>query len=304
MQNEKIRTFPAADRWTNACGCAIVYSGVPSAGKAAIPQSKRGTADRHFEKERTRKMITDSFDPQSRPLVSLQDIYGEQQHLAELCIVTFSKDIYDTILKEQDCEKIAQINACNGVFPIYRFCRNGRRIAFYLSPIGATMASEDVIEVNWLTGAEKFVMFGSAGSLDYEKTANRFVIPTSAYRDEGMSYHYAPPADYIAVKNSAVIRKVFDELNVPYVEGKVWTTDAFLRETAGQAAKRRAEGCIAVEMEIAGVQSVCDFYGLELYAFVVTGDVLSSDGYSRGTLGDANHNIDKLCLALELADRI
>lgn len=249
-------------------------------------------------------MITDSFDTQSRPVISLKDIYGEQKHLAEICLVTFSKVIYDEILATYDCEMIAQIGACNGNVPIYSFAHNGRKIAFYLSPIGATAAAEDVTEVNWLTGATKFILFGSAGSLDFEKTANRFVIPTAAYRDEGMSYHYAPPADYITVKNSAVIRKIFDELNVPYAEGKTWTTDAILRETTGQMAKRREEGCIAVEMEIAGVQAVCDFHGLELYAFLVTGDVLSEDGYTTGTLRDANHNIDKFRLALEIAARV
>lgn len=249
-------------------------------------------------------MITDSFDTQSKPIISLKDIYGEQKHLADVCIVTFSKVIFDAVLAAHECEQIAQIGACNGNVPIYLFRQNGRQIAFYLSPIGATAAAEDVIEVNWLTGAEKFVMFGSAGSLDFEKTANKFVVPTDAYRDEGMSYHYAPPADYIAVKNSAAVRSVFEELKVPFVVGKTWTTDAILRETAGQMAKRKAEGCIAVEMEIAGVQAVCDFYGLDLFTFLVTGDVLSEDGYTVGTLADANHNVDKFRLALELACRI
>ncbi len=249
-------------------------------------------------------MITESFDIESKPIISLRDIYGEQKHLADVCIVTFSKFIYDTILKELECERIAQIGACNGNVPIYMFRYEGRRIAFYLSPIGSTAAAEDVIEVNWLTGAEKFVMFGSAGSLDFEKTANKFVIPTDAYRDEGMSYHYAPPADYITVKNASAVRTIFEELKVPFVEGKTWTTDAILRETAGQMAKRKAEGCIAVEMEIAGVQAVCDFYDFELFTFLVTGDVLSEDGYTTGTLQDANHNVDKFRLALELACRI
>lgn len=249
-------------------------------------------------------MITESFDTESKPIISLKDIYGEQKHLADVCIVTFSKVIYDAILAERECEQIAQIGACNGNVPIYMFQQNGRRIAFYLSPIGATAAAEDVIEVNWLTGAEKFVMFGSAGSLDFEKTANKFVVPTDAYRDEGMSYHYAPPADYVAVKNASAVRTIFEELKVPFVVGKTWTTDAILRETAGQMAKRKEEGCIAVEMEIAGVQAVCDFYGLDLFTFLVTGDVLSEDGYTVGTLQDANHNVDKFRLALELACRI
>ena len=249
-------------------------------------------------------MITDSFDVQSKPIISLKDFYGEQKMLADVCIITFSEVIYSAILEAYKCEKIAQIGACNGCIPIYSFTHKGRSIAFYLSPLGSTMAAQCLLDANWVCGATKFVMFGSSGSLAHEKTANRFVIPTEAYRDEGMSYHYAPPADYISVKNSGFVRALFEELNVPYVEGKTWTTDAVLRETQGQMAKRKAEGCIAVEMEIAGVQSVCDFHGMELYSFIVTGDVLSDDGYTVGELADANHNIDKFRLALEIASRV
>lgn len=249
-------------------------------------------------------MITDSYDIHSRPLIGLKDFYGEQKHLVDVCIITFSVVIQKTILESHECAKIAEIGACNGNIPIYAFRYEGRKIAFYLSPIGSTMAAQCLLDANWVTGATKFVMFGSSGSLDYEKTANRFVIPTEAYRDEGMSYHYAPPGDYITVKNSRAVRAIFDEINVPFVEGKVWTTDAMLRETTGQMSKRKAEGCIAVEMEIAGVQAVCDFHGLDLYVFVVTGDVLSDNGYTTGTLSDANHNIDKFKLSLELASRV
>lgn len=94
------------------------------------------------------------------------------------------------------------------------------------------------------------------------------------------------------------------KINVPYVEGRTWTTDAILRETTGLMAKRKEEGCIAVEMEIAGVQSVCDFQGIDLFTFPVTGDVLSDSNYSVGALSDANHNIDKFRLALEIASRV
>lgn len=249
-------------------------------------------------------MITDSFDPNTRPLVSLRDFYGERRQLVEVCLVTFSRVISDAILSSYECESIGEIRAANGNISIYSFHSGGRRIAFYLSLIGSTGASQCVMEANWVTGATKFVMFGSSGSLDSERTANRFVIPTEAYRDEGMSYHYAPPADYITVKNSAAVRAIFEELRVPYIEGRIWTTDAFLRETVGQAALRRAEGCLAVEMEVAGVQSVCDFCGLELYDFIVTGDVLSEDSYCVAGLSDANHNVDKLHLALEIAARV
>ena len=48
------------------------------------------------------------------------------------------------------------------------------------------------------------------------------------------------------------------------------TTDAIYRETKAKLEARKSEGCIAVEMELAGVHAVCDYYGWNLYDFLVT----------------------------------
>ncbi len=91
----------------------------------------------------------------------------------------------------------------------------GMKIAGYLSHIGSALAGSDVIDANWLTGADKFIMFGSAGSLDSNATDGKFVIPTAAYREDGLSYHYAAPTDYIEIKNTkSSERNFFDELNL------------------------------------------------------------------------------------------
>ena len=249
-------------------------------------------------------MITDSFDNKTEPVVRLEHFYGEKRHLTDICLVLLSHEIHQAVLEKYHCEKIAEIPMSNGITPIYTFDNDGQKLAFYLSPIGSAMAAHFTAEAKWLTGAEKFIMFGSAGSLDAGKTNGKFIVPTEAYRDEGMSYHYAPPADYIAVKNHEKVARIFSELKIPYTTGRVWTTDAFLMETAGHLAKRRAEGCIAVEMELAGVQAVSDHYGYELYDFLAAGDVLSEEAYDADGLPDANHNLDKLHIALEIAKRI
>ena len=249
-------------------------------------------------------MITDSFDNKTEPILSLRDFYGEPGSGHEICLVIFSKVVFEHILASFACEKTAHIASCGGGTDIYSLHYDGMDIAFYLSQTGSVMAAQWVIEANYLTGARKFIMFGSAGSLDEEKTTGKFVIPTEAYRDEGMSYHYAPPSDYITIRNHERLAGLFDELSLPHVEGRIWTTDAFCRETVGQIAKRRAEGCIAVEMEVAGVQAVCDFHSFELYDFLVTGDVLSTTEYRVEGLHAANHSLDKLYIALEIAKRI
>lgn len=170
--------------------------------------------------------------------------------------------------------------------------------------IGSALAGGTVAEVNHITGATRFVMFGSCGSLDADKTTGKFIVPTQAYRGEGLSYYFAEAQDYINIKNSDRLAEIFSEIKVPYVQGRIWTTDSMLRETVNLVNKRKSEGCIAVEMEVAGVQAVCDFYGFELYDFLAAGDVLVEGDYTIDELSDANHNLDKLLVALQIIERI
>ena len=77
-----------------------------------------------------------------------------------------------------------------------------------------------------------------------------------------------------------------------------------LRETAGLVSKRKDEGCIAVEMEVAGVEAVCDFYGLDLFDFLEAGDVLGESGYEVEDLPAANHSLAKLLIALRVIEKL
>lgn len=249
-------------------------------------------------------MITDSFDTETEPIVTLKAFYGERQYVCDVCIVTFSDVVYKAVLHSFACEKVSKISCCYGEEPIYTFEWQGKKIAFFKSDIGSTRAAANVIDLNWLVGATKFIMFGSAGSLDSFATAGKYVIPTEAYRDEGMSYHYAAPADYIKVSRADTVASIFDSISVPYVKGRVWTTDAMLRETRKLVQNRREEGCVAVEMELAGVQAVCDFHGFQLYDFLVTGDILDQIEYSIAGLSEANNSMKSFYLALEIAARL
>ena len=249
-------------------------------------------------------MIIDSYDVNSEPIVKLENFYGEKKYLVKKCILIFSKVIYEHMLENFQCRQIAEVNACNGNIPVWSFEYQGEIIAFYLTPIGSTLAAGTLAEVNHLTGASSFIMFGSCGSLQKEVTDGKFIIPTQAYRGEGLSYYFAKPQDYIKIRNADKLTQIFSELKLPYVQGKVWTTDCMLRETVNLVNKRKQEGCIAVEMELAGVQAICDFYGFELYDFLVSGDVLIEVSYETEGLSAANHNLDKLFLALQIAKRI
>ncbi len=134
-----------------------------------------------------------------------------------------------------------------------------------------------------------------------DEKSSRHVLPEAA--SEG-GYYYAEPADYILIRNADKLSAIFDEIGAPYVKGSVWTTGSMLRETSGLVRKRKNEGCLAVEMELAGVEAVCDFHHWELYNFLEAGDVLGESSWDIENLPAANHDLGKLMIALKIASRV
>ena len=119
-------------------------------------------------------MLSDFYDIDTEPVIQLSAVYGEPKNILEKCIILFSKEIHDYLLCNYECKEIGFISACNGNITIFSFNMAGEDIAFYLSAIGSAAASQICYEVHWQTGAKKFVMFGSCGSLDHEKTDGKY----------------------------------------------------------------------------------------------------------------------------------
>jgi uridine phosphorylase len=165
-----------------------------------------------------------------------------------------------------------------GGHPVYEIDVDGQRVALFHPGVGAPLAAGLLDEVIAL-GCRKFIACGGAGVLDREIAVGHVVVPTSAVRDEGTSYHYLPPSREVAasVEGTAAIERVLRARNVPYVLGKTWTTDAIFRETAGKVQMRRAEGCLTVEMEAAAFFAVAQFRGVTFAQLLYGGDDVSGD---------------------------
>lgn len=252
-------------------------------------------------------MITDSFDIKSNAIIGPENLYGERAKICDICIITYSSEMCNKILEEFKCKEVAAIHSANGANPIYLLEYKGIKIAFYVTMIGSSAAGACLEEARCLIGAKKYIMFGTSGSLDSAICEGKVIVPTAAYRDEGTSYHYAEPSDYIEIKNHKIVADFLKKNKIPYVEGKTWTTDGFYRETENNMKKRKSEGCIAVEMECSAIQAICDFRKLELYDFLISGDLLDSSEWEERILGgeeEINHQLKNFCIALELAVHI
>ena len=247
--------------------------------------------------------IITSFDNKTKAMISPEDIVASCETKIDTCIIMWQHKIRKELLEQDLVEEILSIRSGNGPRPIYRV--KGTNIAVYESPVGAPMTAGILEDVRVALGIRKVLAFGTCGVLT-EIEEGKCIIPTDAYRDEGTSYHYCPASDYIPIQNSDKVAELFDKLEVAYVKGKTWTTDAVYRETMGNRDARVAEGCIAVDMECSALQAVCDFRGMELYQFFYGADSLSGSKWDRRILGDyeVSKRMKFFHLALEMAKMI
>lgn len=257
-------------------------------------------------------MVLKEFDDDKEAIINPWDVVkeevgmiGEMPHIAVTC---FEAKAFGRLVQLFSGEKIAEVQNANGGFPIYRVKYKNKEIALYMSDMGAAGAGA-LLEEIYALGAHTVIMFGSCGVLDKSIEDCAIIIPNAAVRDEGLSYHYAPPADEINVNPRYIpeFTRLLDEMNCNYRMGKVWTTDAFYRETKAKMERRKAQGCICVDMECSAVAAVAQFRKKELFQFFYTADCLDGDKWDRRSLSSDVKFEEKdrfASLALELAARI
>ncbi|MEP7293658.1 MAG: nucleoside phosphorylase [Chloroflexota bacterium] len=214
------------------------------------------------------------FDPALEAFIEPGKVLSRLDHLPEYCVLCFFADVISSVC----VESIHHLGSEIGKNPIYVVEREGTRFAVVHPGVGAPLAAAFLEELIAL-GCRKFIACGGAGVLNPEIALGHLVIPTSAVRDEGTSYHYLPPGREVAAsaKGIRAIQETLDAHAVPYVTGKTWTTDAIYRETPVKIARRRDEGCLTVEMEAAAFFAVAQFRGVTFAQILYGGDDLSGD---------------------------
>ena len=120
--------------------------------------------------------------------------------------------------------------------------------------VGASFAVL-VAEEFFASGCRLLLSVTSAGQIVPVRPPPYFVLIDRALRDEGTSYHYAPPAEYSLADPKLVdlAQQALAAARLDVPRGGVWTTDAPFRETAEAIARARDAGLLAVEMEAAAL---------------------------------------------------
>ena len=234
-------------------------------------------------------MITDSFDPNSRPFITAEDFYGNAPRNDVITLVTFKQKVVDYAISKYGAKVTNSYKTTNGNQDIYSFDVDGKTYQIFCSGIGATLASILMKEVSVVTGSHRFIYFGSCGVLNEEACRGKIIVPTSSYRDEGISYHYMAPTDYVDIRNHYAIEKALIKNNIPYVAGPIWTTDGIYMETVNKVNKHKEEGALAVEMEVSGVEAVARYYNIDNYHILFSADSLGAlEKWERVDFGGDN----------------
>ena len=193
-----------------------------------------------------------------------------------VAVLCFFNDLLTELAEKGQLRKVHTLRSEIGHNPVYELTIDDQRLYVVHPGVGAPLAAGFMEETAAL-GVTTFVACGGAGALREDLALGQVMIVDSAIRDEGTSFHYAPPsrsldADLLGVQIAA---QVLEEEGVPHFIGRAWTTDAMLRETRSRVQRRVDEGCSMVEMEASALMAVAQFRGFRLAHLLYAGDMVA-----------------------------
>lgn len=241
------------------------------------------------------------FDSNKQAKIEPSNII-KKEHVPKACVITFFKEV---IRKKSENGELKQIGTFYSEMidiPIYQTQYDNYSVALVGGFVGAAGAA-GLLEELIAMGFEKFIVCGGAGVLQKGIQVGHLILPYSAIRDEGVSYHYIEPAREIECNQYAlnIIEKILNQEQIPYIKAKTWTTDALYRETEDKIVKRVSEGCITVEMEAAAFFAVSKFRNVILGQILYGGDDLSGvewDNRAWNNRNDIRYNLVQLCIKI------
>lgn len=226
--------------------------------------------------------------------------------LPSICIMTFFGEVLEEFIKANKYEIRNRYGSEMRDFPVYVLEYKEIEICIIQAVVGsASIAMMTDFLIGY--GVKSIIACGGCGVLS-DIPAGDVIIPMSALRDEGASYHYLPPSRdiHLDIDIINIIKSTLVEHNVPFVECKTWTTDAFYRETPDMITYRKEEGCEVVEMECATIASIARFREIKFGQLLYSGDILADfDKYDERAWSHNLTSREKLFyLSLEVAIKL
>ena len=244
------------------------------------------------------------FDTSRNPIIQAANFLP--QSLPEKCVITFFRKELERFAAENNLAVIGYLNSEVLDIPIYEFVYGANRLCITMAFCGGPGAAVTREELHAM-GCKKFMICGGAGALTKNSKVGEIIVPISAVRDDGTSYHYIEPSREIECHKEAVATVVscLRQMGIPFTTGKTWTSDAIYRETPDMIELRRSEGCITVEMEAAAFFAVSQYYNIPLAQLLYAGDDVSGEAWdSRNWNMQENIRYNLLSSAIEIVKQL
>lgn len=189
--------------------------------------------------------------------------------------------------------------------PYYVFDVQGIPVCYVFPGFGAPLASA-ILDETFALGAEVCIFIGPAGVLNKAIPGGSLLLPYRAVRDEGTSFHYAPPGRYAEPDLNLCdhIKKVLTEAHRPFFEGMTWTTDGVYRETGSKIKRLREEGCQFVDMEASALFSVAKFYHKKIAGLFWAQDAVDEMGWEPLPISEKTRGVDLFHIGLQVFVRL
>jgi uridine phosphorylase len=159
------------------------------------------------------------------------------------------------------------------------FTLAGRQVGIVGRAVGASFAVL-VAEELFASGCRLLISLTSAGQIVAAGAPPYFIIIDRALRDEGTSYHYAPPSEY-ANACPRLLKAAIEAAKhhgPRTISGASWTTDAPFRETSQAIQAAADKGILAVEMEAAALYAFAEATGRKVLCLAHVTNTMAQSG--------------------------
>lgn len=134
--------------------------------------------------------LFDAYDPAPDAVLNPEDATRPIPGFPETVVITFQPSLMEAVVARPEAALLCRISVFFQM-PVYRLPAQGTELAVYQTLMGGAVSAAMLEEVI-ARGARKVVLFGSCGSLCRELPDGHLIVPTAAYRDEGVSYTTSP----------------------------------------------------------------------------------------------------------------
>ena len=142
------------------------------------------------------------FDPDNSAFIEPHKLL-QPIDIPRRCVLCFFQDVLQKLHADGQLKVIFKLGSEIGQNLVYEMEVEGERVTVLHPGVGAPLAGAFLEELIAL-GCRDFIACGGCGVLDGTIGLGHVVVPATAVRDEGTSYHYLPPSREVTAHPNAV----------------------------------------------------------------------------------------------------